>query len=460
MRRSAGPLSAAPAMMGETATTCSRRAARASRTPATARSGPTDTTGSKGRPRWLRLDRSRPARPVPAGRRRLHRTARLARPRRGGAGRNSPERPPRSPPAPARVAAASVTRVRTGSSVTGNSRTATPRRVATAAVTELSESPERSRSVRNRCVARSRSPRRNQSSPPRRSSSPMTVQLSSATPHPVSRLSISGQRVGDRVDVGTDVQAVQDHVVADVDDRRDVRRRHDANETREHPGGPDAAAQGHQHAASIGATSPLNLRHRLVPSPPAMPAQIPVDRHRTVVSVLREAALVNGDVEAYVEPVADWSTRHHLRRMGPGRRRCGGVSGQARRRQGRRGVPPPPLVDRLRRALRSGAPSRRHHLGHQPAAGRRRGDIHRRADRTGTRRRRPGQPGRLLGSRHRSSRRPKLGLPGEARHPPPGPNSWPTTPSPSYGPAAPPGSRRERSSTMQTSPPSHVARTS
>ncbi len=33
-----------------------------------------------------------------------------------------------------------------------------------------------------------------------------------------------------------------------------------------------------------------------------MPARIPVDRHRTVVSVLREAALVNGDVEAYVEP--------------------------------------------------------------------------------------------------------------------------------------------------------------
>jgi acyl-CoA synthetase (AMP-forming)/AMP-acid ligase II len=32
-----------------------------------------------------------------------------------------------------------------------------------------------------------------------------------------------------------------------------------------------------------------------------MPARIPVDRHRTVVSVLREAASVNGDTEAYVE---------------------------------------------------------------------------------------------------------------------------------------------------------------
>jgi len=33
-----------------------------------------------------------------------------------------------------------------------------------------------------------------------------------------------------------------------------------------------------------------------------MPSRIPVDRHRTVVSVLREAAHVNADAEAYVEP--------------------------------------------------------------------------------------------------------------------------------------------------------------
>ncbi len=33
-----------------------------------------------------------------------------------------------------------------------------------------------------------------------------------------------------------------------------------------------------------------------------MPARIPVDRHETVASVLREAAQVNGDTEAYVEP--------------------------------------------------------------------------------------------------------------------------------------------------------------
>ena len=35
-----------------------------------------------------------------------------------------------------------------------------------------------------------------------------------------------------------------------------------------------------------------------------MPTAIPPERHATVVSVLREAARVNGDVEAYVEPAA------------------------------------------------------------------------------------------------------------------------------------------------------------
>ena len=43
--RSAGPLMAAPATIGETATTSSRRAATASRMPGTASSGPIDTTG-------------------------------------------------------------------------------------------------------------------------------------------------------------------------------------------------------------------------------------------------------------------------------------------------------------------------------------------------------------------------------------------------------------------------------
>ncbi len=112
----------------------------------------------------------------------------------------------------------------------------------------------------------------------------------------------TGQRIGDGVEVGADGEAVQLHVVADVDDRRDVGTRDDLDEPREHSSGPHAAAQGHQHVTSIGALGRLSCRTPLVTSPPAMAVRIPSDQHETVVSVLREAARVNGDVEAYVEP--------------------------------------------------------------------------------------------------------------------------------------------------------------
>jgi acyl-CoA synthetase (AMP-forming)/AMP-acid ligase II len=66
-----------------------------------------------------------------------------------------------------------------------------------------------------------------------------------------------------------------------------------------------------------------------------MPVRIPSDQHETVVSVLREAARVNGDVEAYVEPdvghgrrrltFAEWDraadgVAGHLARLGVARR--------------------------------------------------------------------------------------------------------------------------------------------
>jgi acyl-CoA synthetase (AMP-forming)/AMP-acid ligase II len=43
-----------------------------------------------------------------------------------------------------------------------------------------------------------------------------------------------------------------------------------------------------------------------------MPVRIPLDQHDTVVSVLREAARVNGDVEAYVEPEGEGGGRRTL----------------------------------------------------------------------------------------------------------------------------------------------------
>ena len=102
---------------------------------------------------------------------------------------------------------------------------------------------------------------------------------------------------------------MQLHVVADVDDPRDVGGRDDAYQSREHSGGPHAAAQGHQHAMSIRASGRGSFPQRLVPSPPAMAVRIPADQHETVVSVLREAARVNGAVEAYVEPDGEGGRR-------------------------------------------------------------------------------------------------------------------------------------------------------
>ena len=130
----------------------------------------------------------------------------------------------------------------------------------------------------------------------------MTAQLSPVDAPAGFAVVHAGQGVGDRVEVGADGEPVQFHVVTHVDDRRDVGGRDHAHETGEHSSGPDAAAQGHQHVASIGAPAHGSFPPPLVPSPPAMPVRIPSDQHETVVSVLREAARVNGDVEAYVEP--------------------------------------------------------------------------------------------------------------------------------------------------------------
>ena len=102
---------------------------------------------------------------------------------------------------------------------------------------------------------------------------------------------------------------MQLHVVADVDDCRDVAGRDDAYQPGEHSSGPHAAAQGHQHVASIRAPGRGPFPPPLVPSPPAMPVRIPADQHETVVSVLREAARVNGAVEAYVEPDGEGGRR-------------------------------------------------------------------------------------------------------------------------------------------------------
>src|ERR1039458_7861623 len=71
----------------------------------------------------------------------------------------------------------------------GTSRTPTPRAAVSSAVTSLSVAPSVRRWVRNRCVARSRSPSWNQLTPPNALRFSETVQVSCATPHPVVLLS-------------------------------------------------------------------------------------------------------------------------------------------------------------------------------------------------------------------------------------------------------------------------------
>ena len=84
------------------------------------------------------------------------------------------------------------------------------------------------------------------------------------------------------------------------------------HQAREHPGGPDTAAQGDQHGASIESgrlpgrrrssrLATIAARHAGPPHPLGPP--------RTVVSVLREAALINGDVEASWSRPGRWTPR-------------------------------------------------------------------------------------------------------------------------------------------------------
>ena len=79
----------------------------------------------------------------------------------------------------------------------------------------------------------------------------MAAHVSPARPQPVSGLIGAGQRVGDGVEVGADVQAVEDDVVAGVDDRRHVTGRYDVDEAAQEPGRAHAPGQGHDHAGSL-----------------------------------------------------------------------------------------------------------------------------------------------------------------------------------------------------------------
>ena len=83
--------------------------------------------------------------------------------------------------------------VATRSSVMGRSRALTPNARAISEVISTRAAPSARRLVRWRWVPRSRSPRRNQAGPPRRSRASMACQVSPAKPQPVSGFTASAK---------------------------------------------------------------------------------------------------------------------------------------------------------------------------------------------------------------------------------------------------------------------------
>ncbi len=130
-RRSAGPLSAAPAMMGETATARSRRRSTASRIAGNGQHRPDrhDRIARRDDDRCRRT-RSRPSRPARDAPRRRRRTARPTRPRRVAGERSTPGSPTSTPPS-----SGSVTKVRSRSLVAGSSCSSSPHAWVISAVT-------------------------------------------------------------------------------------------------------------------------------------------------------------------------------------------------------------------------------------------------------------------------------------------------------------------------------------
>ena len=159
----------------------------------------------------------------------------------------------------------SRSRVRSGSSVTGSSRTPTPNRSASSPVTV----PER------RALGQSLRPVEvggevlvaevepgDAAEGPRAS---MTRQVSPPSPQP--GLGVDGvrERVEHRVEVGGDVEAVEVGVVPDVDHGRDVAGRDHLDHAAQQSGGAHAAGQGGDHRAVRGG---VRGHRRRLPGPP------------------------------------------------------------------------------------------------------------------------------------------------------------------------------------------------
>ena len=223
-RRSAGPLSAAPATIGDTATTCvaaGRRPPRARR--ARPAPGPIDTIGFDGATTTASaaVDGVEHARGR-AGPRRRRRSAPPT-PARACWRCTKYSWKPISMPAPSPGSVDAV--VRSGSSVDRQqAQPEAPRRGDLGGdrgqVGALGQALGAVQVGAEVAVAEVEPAHRRRSG----SSISIACQVSPARPQPRLGVDGAGERVGDRVEVGADVQAVQHEVVADVDDRGEVAR--------------------------------------------------------------------------------------------------------------------------------------------------------------------------------------------------------------------------------------------
>ena len=112
-----------------------------------------------------------------------------------------------------------------------------------AIVTAESGSPARRAWLRTRWSPRSRSPSRNQSSPPSAETVPSASHVSPARPQPRSSSCRPGKRVEDAVEVGRDGETEDVQVVADVADHGHVARIDRADEAAREARPADAAGE-------------------------------------------------------------------------------------------------------------------------------------------------------------------------------------------------------------------------
>ena len=221
MRRPAGPLTGAPPTIGLTPTTRRARRASASTMPGTARIGPTEVTGFDG-----------------------HTTTRSA-----SASASSTPGAGRAPAAPVvldgddvaerlvahevllegqRAPRGSGRSVRTGSSLIGRMRAATPKpRGEPRGHRRQRLALAQRRACGSRCVARSRSPRLNHVGAAERGHRLQAVERLVRAAPAARDVEQAGQRVGHGVEVGRDVQPPDLGVVAGVADDGEVARGRD-----------------------------------------------------------------------------------------------------------------------------------------------------------------------------------------------------------------------------------------